>query len=95
MAEKSGKAANFLSSHLSNPFLILDLSADSSAESVERKGALLLSMLSLGSGDASYYQTPFGPRERTPEKVREAMAELRDPQRRLVHEWWALREEDR
>ncbi len=95
MVEKSGKAANFLSSHLANPFLVLDLPADSSAETVERKGALLLSMLSLGSGDASNYRTPFGPRERTPEMVREAMAELRDPQRRLLHEWWVLKEEDR
>ncbi len=27
--------------------------------------------------------------ERTPERVRAALAELRDPERRLVHELWA------
>ena len=93
MAERSGKAANLLRVHLANPFLVLDLPADAPAEIIERKGGLLLSMLALGTADASQYQTPLGPRERTPEMVREAMAELRDPGRRLIHEWWALKNE--
>jgi hypothetical protein len=38
---------------------------------------------------ARRYPTPFGARERTPELVRAAIAELRDPVRRLAHEWWA------
>lgn len=93
MAEKSTKAANFLALHLANPFLVLDLSPDSPPAAVERKGGLLLSLLAVGAGEASHYQTPFGPRKRTPETVRDAMAELRDPQRRLIHEWWVLDEE--
>lgn len=93
MAEKSAKAANFLALHLANPFLVLDLPPDSSAAAAERKGGLLLSTLAVGAAEASHYQTRFGPRKRTPEMVREAMAELRDPERRLIHEWWVLEEE--
>ena len=93
MAEKSGKAANFLARHLANPFLVLDLPPESPAAAVERKGGLLLSMLALGAEEASRYQTPSGPGKRTPEMVREAMAELRDPERRLIHEWWVLEDE--
>ncbi len=94
MAEKSAKAANLFNAHLANPFLVLELPADAPGEVVERKGALLLSMLSVGTAEASRYQTPFGPRERTPEMVREAMGELRDPERRLIHEWWIMNEEE-
>jgi hypothetical protein len=92
MGNKSIKAANFLSSHLANPFLVLDLPVSAPAETVERKGGLLLAMLAAGLADATIYQSPFGPRERTPEMVREALAELRDPGRRLVHEWWSRKE---
>jgi len=88
MAERSCRAANLLSTHLANPFLVLELPADASGEMVERKGALLLSMLAIGAGDGTRYQTPLGERERTPEMVREAMAELRDPGRRVIYEWW-------
>jgi hypothetical protein len=72
-----------------NPFYVLGLGIESSRIEVEREGQKLLSMLELGLRAAGEYQTPLGPRIRTPEKVREAMAELRDPQRRLVHELWA------
>lgn len=94
MGERSAKAANFLDIHLANPFWVLDLSPDTPAATAERQGEKLLAMLAVGMADASRYPTPFGPRERTAERVREAMAELRDPNRRLVHEWWA-REGDR
>jgi len=93
MGVQSGKAANLLRNHMANPFLVLDLPADASTEAVERKGELLLSMLSLGVAEATNYQTPFGPRERTAEMVREALAELRDPNRRLIHEWWIRKQE--
>lgn len=92
MGQPSAKAANILDRHMTNPFRVLDLPPDTPADRVERQGEMLLSMLALGVADASRYQTPLGPEERTAEKVREAMAELRDPNRRLVHEWW-MREE--
>jgi hypothetical protein len=73
----------------SNPFYILDLRADASAADVRRQGQRWLGMLSLGLAAARQYQTPLGPRERTPEAVRESMAALLDPDRRIVHELWA------
>ena len=45
-------------------------------------------MLAAGLAAAASYATPLGSRERTPEMVRSALAELRDPARRLAHEWW-------
>ena len=93
MKEKSARAANFLRNHVTNPFLVLDLPVGSSADTIERKGQLLLSMLEIGADGASSYQTPFGPAQRTAEMVREALTELRAPERRLVNEWWALKEE--
>jgi hypothetical protein len=48
-----------------------------------------LAELAAGLEGARRYATPFGARERTPELVRVAIAELRDPARRLGHEWWA------
>ena len=56
---------------------------------IERQGQRLLAELAAGLDGARRYATPFGARERTPELVRAAIAELRDPARRLVHEWWA------
>ena len=44
---------------------------------------------SSGSESAATYATPVGPAPRTADKVRRAMAELRDPERRLEHELWA------
>ena len=46
-------------------------------------------MLELGLKSAASYATPVGPGERTADKVRRAMADLRDPERRLGHELWA------
>jgi hypothetical protein len=76
--------------HLANPFLVLDLRPPASAAEAERQGDKLLAMLAAGLDEARWYATPFGERERTPELVRSALAELRDPRRRLHHEWWAL-----
>jgi hypothetical protein len=69
-----------------NPFYVLGLPTTCSRADLEREGQKLLSMLALGLKEAGTYQTPAGPRERTSELVREAMAELRDPKRRVVHE---------
>jgi hypothetical protein len=92
MEAHTGRAANFLRRHLNNPFRVLELPVDATAEAVERKGELLLSMLALGMAEAARFQTPLGVEERTPEMVREALAELRNPDRRLLHEWWLGKE---
>lgn len=93
MESQGAGATNILNRHLANPFWVLDLPPDTSAAMVERRGEMWISMLSLGLAEADHYSTPHGPRERTPELVREAMAELRDPNRRLIHEWWLWEQE--
>jgi hypothetical protein len=80
---------NALRRQLGNPFLVLELPAGATREQAERQGAKLLAMLSAGLAGAATYPTPLGPRERTDELVRAALAELRDTDRRLIHEWWA------
>ncbi len=72
-----------------NPFFVLGLSPDAARAEIEREGQKLLGMLELGLSAARRYSSPIGTHERTSEVVREAMAELRDPERRLVHELWA------
>ena len=72
-----------------NPFFVLGLSPDASRIELEREAQKLLGMLELGFVDAQTYQTPLGPRPRTAELVRAAVAALRDPYRRLVAELWA------
>ncbi len=71
---------------LENPFYVLGLTPACTRAELERQGQKLLSMLTLGLQEAATYVTPAGPRPRTSELVREAMAELRDPKRRVVHE---------
>lgn|SRR5262249_22953751 len=82
-------ALNALRRHLDNPFLVLELDPGAGRAELEREGARILALLAAGVASASTYPTPFGPRERTADLVRSALAELRDPRRRLVHEWWA------
>lgn len=72
-----------------NPFHVLGLRPDCGRAEVEREGQKLLAMLELDLAAARTYASPLGTHPRTAELVREAMAELRDPQRRLVHELWA------
>ncbi len=72
-----------------NPFLVLDLPPSCSAMDVERQGKKLLSMLELDLVASRTYATPLGAFPRTPERVREAMAILRDPPRRAAFELWA------
>lgn len=73
---------------LDNPFFVLELQPECGRAEVERAGQRLLGMLELGLAGAERYRTPFGEGRRDAAKVREAMAELRDPQRRLLHELW-------
>ncbi len=72
-----------------NPFYLLGLRPGCGRAEVEREGQKLLGMLELGLSAAAHYETPVGPRPRTADAIRRAMAELRDPQKRLVHELWA------
>lgn len=69
-----------------NPFYVLGLGTTASRTDVEREGAKLLSMLQLDLKESKVYRSPMGEHARTAEAVRAAMAELRDPKRRLVHE---------
>ena len=72
-----------------NPFFVLGIATEASRIEIEREAQKLLGMLELGFADAQTYQTPLGPRPRTAELVRAAVAALRDPYRRLVAELWA------
>jgi hypothetical protein len=74
---------------LENPFLVLGLAPSASRIEIEREAQKLLGMIELGFAAARTYQTPLGPRERTAELVRAAVATLRDPARRLAAELWA------
>jgi hypothetical protein len=72
-----------------NPFFVLGISPDASRIEIEREAQKLLGMLELGFAQAGEYATPLGPRPRTPELVRAAVAALRDPYQRLLAELWA------
>lgn len=73
----------------SNAFHVLGLSPDCDRAAVEREGQKLLGMLTVGMAQAATYESPVGPRPRTADLIRQAMADLRDPNRRLLHEFWA------
>jgi hypothetical protein len=83
------KVHNLLLRHLENPFLVLELAVATPIAEIERQGQKLLAMLAAGLSEADQYWTPLGPCARSAELVRSAMAELRDPERRLLHEFWA------
>jgi hypothetical protein len=72
-----------------NPFLVLGIAPAATRMEIEREAQKLLGMLELGLAGAATYDTPLGPRTRTAELVRAAVAALRDPARRLAAELWA------
>jgi hypothetical protein len=72
-----------------NAFYVLELTPSCSRIDVERQGQKLLAMLELGLSAAVTYPTPVGLAMRDAEKVRVAMARLRDPDKRLEEELWA------
>ena len=72
-----------------NPFFVLEVPTDATPTDVERAGQRLLALLAVGSANAETYPTPLGPATRDAEKVREALAALRDPEQRVLHELWA------
>ena len=69
-----------------NPFYVLGLKTSCTRQEVEREGQKWLSMLALSLKEAATYQTPMGTHDRTAELVRQAMSDLRDPRKRLMHE---------
>ena len=73
----------------SNPFYVLEVATDATPTDVERAGQRLLALLTVGSANAQNYPTPLGPATRDAEKVRQAVAALRDPEQRVLHELWA------
>jgi hypothetical protein len=82
----AGKAA--LARIRDNAFHVLELPVTCSRHDVERQGQKLLAMLELGLSAAAQYPTPVGPGARDADRVRLAMARLRDPDRRLEEELW-------
>lgn len=72
-----------------NPFFVLAVATGASRVEIEREGQKLLALLEIGSSDATCYHTPFGPATRDPDAVRQAVAALRDPGQRVIHELWA------
>jgi hypothetical protein len=82
------KLENCRRRHQQNPFLVLELPPTADGAEVDRQGQKLLAMLAAEMSEAGSYPTPLGHCPRTPELVRAAMAELQDPDRRLLAEWW-------
>ena len=79
-------AGDALAGWRANPFFILGVDPSASRTDVERAGQRLLGLLALGSSQAGRCETPFGPATRDADAVRAAVAALRDPQERVVHE---------
>jgi hypothetical protein len=82
------KLENSRRRHQQNPFLVLELSPTADGAEVERQGQKLLAMLAAQMAEVESYPSPLGRCARTPELVRAAIAELQDPDRRLLAEWW-------
>jgi hypothetical protein len=72
-----------------NPFFVLGLPRDAQRADIERTAQRLLAEHALGRAAALCYLTPFGEAARTPELIRAAVAELRDPKKRVMHELFA------
>ncbi|MEQ1564621.1 MAG: hypothetical protein ABMA64_03200 [Myxococcota bacterium] len=72
-----------------NPYYVLELRPGATAAEIERAAQRLMAMLGVGIEAAGQYQTPIGARPRDTERVRRALDQLRDPERRWRHEVWA------
>lgn len=72
-----------------NPFFLLGVAPTASDAEIEREGRKLLAQLELGLQAVVLAQTPLGTVERTPDAVRAALAQLRDPRKRQRHALWA------
>jgi hypothetical protein len=74
---------------IENPFFVLGLPIDCARADAEREASKLLGLLALGVASATRYRSPLGAHDRTADDVRRAIADLRDPARRLLAEVWA------
>lgn len=72
-----------------NPFFVLGVDTHASRAEVERAGQKLIALLALGSASVEGYDTPIGPATRDADKVRQALATLRDPTERVIQELMA------
>lgn len=72
-----------------NPFFVLEVAPSATRTELERAAQKLLALLAIGNAAAQRVQTPLGPLDRDADMVRSALAELRDPRSRIVHELWA------
>jgi hypothetical protein len=81
--------SNPLAAWRSNPFFVLEVPVDAAPSDVERAGQKLLALMAIGSAGVEHYMTPLGAGKRDPDKVRQALAALRDPNERVLHEMWA------
>jgi hypothetical protein len=72
-----------------NPFYVLEVRPSATEREIERAGQKLLAMLTIGLEGADTYPTPAGPRPRDADLVRRALDELRNPEKRWMHEIWA------
>lgn len=88
MAGERGPREEALSRLRDNAFYVLEVPITASRHDVERQGQKLLGMLELGLSSATRYPTPVGVGERDADKVRGALARLRDPDKRLEEELW-------
>jgi curved DNA-binding protein CbpA len=68
-----------------NPYFVLEIAADATPGEIERAGRKLLGLIEVGSEKAATYTCAFGTFDRDPTMIREAMSELRDPQKRARH----------
>lgn len=65
-----------------SPYYVLELSPEASTAEMERQGQKLLGLLELDAARAKTYACPLGTFPRDATMVREALAALRDPERR-------------
>ena len=70
---------------VANPFFVLELDAGAGVVDVDRQGKRLLAELELKRVKATSFPSPFGKQPRDEERVRAAMAALRDPRLRAIY----------
>lgn len=71
-----------------NPFWVLGLEPTATRLEIERAGQKLLGLLAIGSSAAARHRTPWGDAPRDESLVRGALAQLRDPVKRVRAELW-------
>lgn len=72
-----------------NPFFVLEVPIDAAPGEVEHAGQRLLALIAIGSAGVEHFMTPLGAGRRDADKVRQALAALRNPNERVLHELWA------